>query len=86
MANLGIRPTVGGTQRLLEVHLLDFEGNLYGEKLEITFGRMIRGEKRFQGHAELQKQIQQDLKEVRRLFDEDKAEVKPDSPIENRGD
>ena len=86
VANLGIRPTVGGTQRLLEVHLLDFEGNLYGEKLEITFGRMIRGEKRFQGHAELQKQIQQDLKEVRRLFDEDKAEVKPDSPIENRGD
>ncbi|MEO1824321.1 MAG: riboflavin kinase, partial [Roseibacillus sp.] len=86
VANLGIRPTVGGTQRLLEVHLLDFEGNLYGENLEISFGRMIRGEKRFQGHAELQKQIQKDLEEVRRLFDVDEAEVKPDTPIENRGD
>ena len=86
VANLGIRPTVGGTQRLLEVHLLDFEGNLYGENLEISFGRMIRGEKRFQGHAELQKQIQKDLEEVRRLFDLDEAEVKADTPIKKRGD
>ena len=86
VANLGIRPTVGGTQRLLEVHLLDFEGNLYGENLEISFGRMIRGEKRFQGHAELQEQIQKDLEEVRRLFDVDEAEVKPGDHIENRGD
>ena len=86
VANLGIRPTVGGTQRLLEVHLLDFEGNLYGENLEISFGRMIRGEKRFQGHAELQKQIQKDLEEVRRLFDVDEAEVKADTPIKKRGD
>lgn len=68
VANLGIRPTVGGTQHLLEVHLLDFEGNLYGRTLEIFFGKMIRGEKKFQGLAELQKQIQLDLEEARRLF------------------
>ena len=47
---------------------------------------MIRGEKRFQGHAELQKQIQKDLEEVRRLFDVDEAEVKADTPIKKRGD
>ena len=68
VANLGIRPTVGGTQHLLEVHLLDFEGNLYGRTLEIFFGKMIRGEKQFQGLAELQNQIQLDLEEARRLF------------------
>ena len=68
VANLGIRPTVGGKQRLLEVHLLDFEGNLYGRKLEIFFGKMIRREQKFEGHVELRNQIQADLAEARRRF------------------
>ena len=68
VANLGIRPTVGGKRRLLEVHLLDFEGNLYGRKLEIFFGKMIRREQKFEGHVELRNQIQADLAEARRRF------------------
>ena len=69
VANLGVRPTVGGTRRLLEVHLLDFEGDLYGKNLEVIFGKMIRREQKFEGRAELQTQIQLDIEEARRLFD-----------------
>ena len=69
VANLGVRPTVGGTRRLLEVHLLDFEGDLYGKSLEVIFGKMIRREKKFEGRAELETQIQLDIEEARRFFD-----------------
>ena len=83
VANLGIRPTVGGTQHLLEVHLLDFEGNLYGKTLEIFFGKMIRGEKQFQGLAELQNQIQLDLEEARRLFKASEAGLGADGRLDS---
>ncbi len=86
VANLGIRPTVGGTQQLLEVHLLDFEGNLYGRTLEIFFGKMIRGEKKFQGLAELQKQIQLDLEEARRLFKASEAGLGANDRLDSGGD
>ena len=86
VANLGIRPTVGGTQHLLEVHLLDFEGNLYGRTLEIFFGKMIRGEKKFQGLAELQKQIQLDLEEARRLFKASEAGLGANDRLDSGGD
>ena len=86
VANLGIRPTVGGTQHLLEVHLLDFEGNLYGRTLEIFFGKMIRGEKKFQGLAELQKQIQLDIEEARRLFKASEAGLGANDRLDSGGD
>ena len=86
VANLGIRPTVGGTQHLLEVHLLDFEGNLYGRTLEIFFGKMIRGEKKFQGLAELQKQIQLDLEEARRLFKASEAGLGANDRLDSGSD
>jgi len=86
VANLGIRPTVGGTQHLLEVHLLDFEGNLYGRTLEIFFGKMIRGEKKFQGLAELQKQIQLDLEETRRLFKASEAGLGANDRLDSGSD
>jgi len=86
VANLGIRPTVGGTQQLLEVHLLDFEGNLYGRTLEIFFGKMIRGEKKFQGLAELQKQIQLDIEEARRLFKASEAGLGANDRLDSGGD
>ena len=86
VANLGIRPTVGGTQQLLEVHLLDFEGNLYGRTLEIFFGKMIRGEKKFQGLAELQKQIQLDIEEARRLFKASEAGLGANDRLDSGSD
>ena len=86
VANLGIRPTVGGVRRQLEVHLLDFKGDLYGEHLEIIFGRKIRGEQKFQGPAELQEQIQKDLEEVKRIFRLNEDGVNPDDHLDTGRD
>ena len=75
VANLGVRPTVDGESRLLEVHLLDFDGDLYGSVVEICFGMRMREEKKFGGLAELKEQIQRDLREARRLFEENRAGI-----------
>lgn len=68
VANLGVRPTVGGARRLLEVHLFDFDGNLYGQPVEVRFGRRLRGERKFAGVEELRSQIERDLVAGRALF------------------
>lgn len=64
IANLGRRPTVGGDEQLLEVHLLQFSGNLYGKKLRIRFDRFIRDEKKFASVEELKAQIARDVEEA----------------------
>jgi riboflavin kinase/FMN adenylyltransferase len=61
VANLGIRPTVDGATRLLEVHILDFAADLYGEEIEVTFHRMIRHERKFESIDELKSQIARDV-------------------------
>jgi riboflavin kinase/FMN adenylyltransferase len=61
IANLGTRPTVDGTERLLEIHLFDFSGNLYGKELRIRFGRFIREEIKFGSVEELKVQIARDV-------------------------
>jgi riboflavin kinase/FMN adenylyltransferase len=61
IANLGMRPTVDGTERLLEVHLFDFSGDLYGKELRIRFGRFIREERKFASVEELKAQIARDV-------------------------
>ncbi len=61
VANLGMRPTVGGIEKLLEVHLLDFTGDLYGKTLRIRFGNFIRGERKFGSVEELKDQITKDV-------------------------
>lgn len=60
-ANLGVRPTVDGKQVCLEVHLLQFNGDLYGERLETEFIEFIRPEKKFANLKELEQQIQRDI-------------------------
>ncbi|MFO1459934.1 MAG: bifunctional riboflavin kinase/FAD synthetase [Verrucomicrobiota bacterium] len=69
--NLGTRPTVTQDREELrfEVHLLDFEGDLYGEELEVAFVGLIRGEKRFPNTAGLRVQIAEDIATARRLLD-----------------
>src|SRR5262249_21373081 len=47
VASLGVRPTFGGGERLLEVHLFDFDGDLYGQQLRVEFVRRQRGERKF---------------------------------------
>ena len=60
VANLGHRPTVGGAQLRLEVHLLEYEGDLYGRRLTVALIRRLRGERRFANVAALRQQIGRD--------------------------
>ena len=61
IANMGIRPTVGGQNPVLEVHIFDFSGNLYGQKINVEFLKKIRDEKKFEGLEELKDQIFKDI-------------------------
>ncbi len=65
VANLGLRPTVGGDSRSLEVHLLDFSGDLYGQELEIQFEKHLRSEIKFPSIDALRVQIQRDADDAR---------------------
>ena len=64
IANFGIRPTVKGSQALLEVHILDFEKDIYGENLTVYFNKMIRAEKKFSSLDALKSQIKLDIKTI----------------------
>lgn len=69
VANVGVRPTVAGPhRRVAEIHLFDFEGNLYGRSVSLLFCRRLREERRFAGLAELCEQIGRDAAEVREYF------------------
>jgi riboflavin kinase/FMN adenylyltransferase len=67
--NIGIRPTFEGDQtRLVETHLLDFEGDLYGQVVTVELLHRIRPEQKFNGIDELSAQIQSDLVATREWF------------------
>jgi riboflavin kinase / FMN adenylyltransferase len=65
VANIGQRPTVQGVRQQLEVHIFDFNGNLYGLQLEVVLEEKIRDEVRFDSFAKLKIQIDQDIKQAR---------------------
>lgn len=68
VANLGVRPTVDGSEAvrvILEVHLLDFSGDLYGQSLTVEFVDFIRGERAFDGLESLTAQISRDAEVAR---------------------
>jgi riboflavin kinase/FMN adenylyltransferase len=65
VANLGVRPTVDGSQRLLEVHLLDWQGDLYGRVVMVRFRERVRDEKRFPNIGALRDQIAADVATAR---------------------
>ncbi len=60
MANIGCRPTVDGDQRQVEVHVHQYEGDLYGKVLQVSIIQRIRDEIRFQSTDDLVKQMQKD--------------------------
>jgi len=70
VANIGIRPTLNNPAppRRLEVHLLDFNGDLYGSEMEITFAEKLRDERRFESLDALKKQIAADIGAALDLF------------------
>ena len=64
IANFGVRPTVNGKGALLEVHLLEFDKDIYGENITVEFIKMIRKEKKFASLDELKKQITKDIESL----------------------
>ncbi|BBB14826.1 bifunctional flavokinase/ FAD synthetase [Candidatus Rickettsiella viridis] len=68
VANCGRRPTVNGLKDLLEIHLLDFNTDIYGVCLEIEFLKKIREEKKFSSLEELKQQIEADVKWAKEVF------------------
>jgi len=67
IANLGYRPTFKQKKILLEVNLFNFSGNLYNKKLSVEFIRFIRGEKKFNGIAQLRNQIKRDISKAKNI-------------------
>jgi len=67
--NLGIRPTVssGKSERVLEIHLFDFNRDIYGHDVEVRFLKFLRPEKKFQDLDTLVQQIRQDVEQARQL-------------------
>jgi riboflavin kinase/FMN adenylyltransferase len=67
--NLGYRPTVssGKSERVLEIHLLDFNNDIYGKDLEVRFVRYLRPEQKFESLDALAAQIGLDVQEARKL-------------------
>lgn len=63
--NVGVRPTFGGLRRTLEVHVLDFDGDLYGRWLPVELIARLRGEQRFAGIDALRAQIAADVTQAR---------------------
>lgn len=61
IANFGVRPTINGSHAVLEVHILGFDKDIYGEEIEIEFNKMLRHEKKFSSLDELKNQIQRDI-------------------------
>ena len=68
--NIGLRPTLAANapQLRVEAHLLDFNGDLYGRELEVTFVARLRDEKKFPALNELKAQIVRDIAEARKRF------------------
>ena len=68
VANIGVRPTFCGKRPVLEVHLFDFEGDLYGRHVEVEILHKIRSERRFDSLDALVAQIDQDIETARDFF------------------
>ena len=69
VASLGTRPTVAGVHTLLEAHLFDFSGDLYGREIEVEFVAKLRDEEYFPTLEALVEQIHRDAAEARRILD-----------------
>lgn len=69
VANVGKRPTFGGTESVVEAHVLDFSGDLYGKEITVDFIERLRAEQRFDGVGALVGAIQQDIERAREVLE-----------------
>jgi len=68
VASLGTRPTIGGTEALLEAHVFDYDGDLYGREIEVEFVARLRDEERFATLDALTAQMHRDAADARRIL------------------
>lgn len=68
VSNFGRRPTVGAPAPLLETHLFDFDGDLYGAEIEVNFIEFLRPEQKFESFEALKTQIASDCEKARALL------------------
>jgi riboflavin kinase/FMN adenylyltransferase len=66
--SIGVRPTFGGGARLVEAYILDFNGDLYGQAVELEFVKRLRGEVKFDGVNPLIEQMHRDVSEARDIL------------------
>ena len=66
--NIGCNPTFDSKQRTLEVHILDFNQDIYGDELRVEFVKRIREEKKFHSEQELKDTLRIDENKVRNLL------------------
>ncbi len=68
MMNIGIRPTIGGTRKVMEVHIFDFDRDIYGYTLRVFVKHWLRAEQKFNGLEALQAQLGRDKEDATRLM------------------
>jgi len=68
VVNIGTAPTFGGSSRTVEVHILDFKGDIYGKKMEVSFERRLRGERAFRTQRALAERIARDVERARKIL------------------
>lgn len=71
MMNIGVRPTIEGMNRTVEVNIFDFDADIYGETITIEFVKWVRGEKKFAGLDELKTQLGTDKIVVENILNEE---------------
>jgi riboflavin kinase / FMN adenylyltransferase len=69
--NIGTRPTFGEGEKMVETHLLNYEGDLYGKEITVEFVQKLRDEQRFSSSEELKIQIEKDVRKVKALLAKD---------------
>lgn len=68
MMNIGTRPTLNGLQEVIEVHIFDFNSDIYGAKVHVELHERLRDEQKFENLHELQEQLTKDEANARRTF------------------
>lgn len=74
VASLGTRPTVQGVEPLLEAHVFDFDGDLYGSRIDVEFVAKLRDEEKFDDLPSLVRQMDEDARQARRVLRQDREE------------
>ncbi|OLQ79921.1 riboflavin biosynthesis protein RibF [Photobacterium proteolyticum] len=85
VANVGRRPTVNGVRQQLEVHLFDFQSDLYGRQIEVVLHYKLRDEIKFESFDALKAQIERDAQTARVwLSERNNVQLRPSNGIENQ--